>query len=172
MKRIASAVAALLLTLACVACDGPAPSEPEPQPAPQPSPPPSLPGAWHATHVRGRALPDVMYLFDPTTLNGQDVSAHFVVDSAKLTLDSIGGYQHRLWVTQWLGEPGGPPLYPTLRFFHGDFGEWSRAGTELSFESHWLQHHTMTGTFGTDGVLRMRHGFSHGDPRVEFVYGL
>ena len=168
MSKQIAVTAVLLLTLAGAGCDGGNPSEPEPRPTPQPT----LPGAWGATHVRGRALPDVMYLFDPTTVDGQDVSAHFIVDSAKLTLDSIGGYQHRLWVTQWLGEPGGPPLYPTLRFFHGDFGEWSRAGTELSFESHWLQNHRMTGTFGTDGVLRMRHGFSHGDPRVEFLYGL
>lgn len=135
------------------------------------APPPLLTAEWRATHVRGQPVPDAMYTWPVDSIGGEPVSVHWVVDSARIALHPTGRYVHRVWVTQWVGDPGGPPLHPTLRFYHGDFGEWNRSGTSLGFVSHWLQNHTMTGSFGTDGVLRMEHGFSHGDTAVDFRYG-
>lgn len=155
----------LLVMIASVACNGNGPAGPDPQPQPQP-----LEGDWAVTHVRGAVVPAPLYVFDPTVLDGREVSVHFVVDSARIVIEAGGRYEHRVWVTQWLGEVGGPPLEPTLRFFHGDFGEWIRDGTALEFESHWLMNHRMTGSYASDGVLHMRHGFSHGDPQVQFRY--
>ena len=163
-NRISIAGAMLLVGIAGAACDGGGATEPNPQPFP-------LGGAWAATHVLGLPMPGSMYVFDPDIVDGKAVSVHFVVDSSKLVIEPAGRYEHRVWVTQWLGDVGGPPVVPTLKFFHGDFGEWSRAGAQLSFESHWLMNHRMTGVLGTDGILHMQHGFSHGDPPVEFRYG-
>ncbi|HEX2168487.1 MAG TPA: hypothetical protein VHG09_14730 [Longimicrobiales bacterium] len=154
----------VLIGIVAAGCDGEAPAEPVPQPQP-------LEGSWEATSVRDGDVPGVLYVFDPTSVDGREVSAHFIVDSSRLVIERAGRYEHRVWVTQWLGDVGGPPVERTLRFFHGDFGEWSRDGAALRFESHWLMNHRMTGSFGTDGVLHMQHGFSHGDPPVAFRYG-
>jgi hypothetical protein len=134
-------------------------------------PGPYLSAAWAATHVNGQAMPGPLYLFDPDTLYGVPVSVHFIADSARLVILPNGRYRHSIWVSHWVGLPGGPPLERTLRLSHSDHGEWTRSGSGLEFESHYLQNHRMTGSFGEDGLLRMQHGFSHGDPPVPLVYG-
>jgi hypothetical protein len=127
-------------------------------------------GTWRAASVNGSAVPGRLYLFDPTELYGQEVSVHFIVDSAKIALHPTGRYTHQIWVGHWVGEVGGPPLARTLGLFHGDHGAWTRTGAVLEFESQWLQNHRMTGSYGSDGVLRMEHGFSHGDETAPFAY--
>lgn len=165
--RMKAAVA--VLVMAAAACDSTTPAEPHPQPGPEPQP---LAGSWSVTHVRGVAMPGaVLYVFDPATVNGRESSVHVLVDSSRLVITADGRYQHRTWATEWVGEVGGPPVAPWARWFHGDFGVWTRAGNALEFESGWLQNHTMTGTYADDGILRMQHGFSHGDTPVAFRYG-
>ena len=165
MSARIKAAAAMLLMIA--ACDSTTPAEPQPQPQPQP-----LTGSWSVTHVRGSAMPGaVLYVFDPATVNGREVSVHVLVDSSRLVIEAGGRYQHQTWATEWVGEVGGPPVTPSVRWFHGDFGQWTRTGSALEFESEWLQNHRMTGTYADDGILRMQHGFSHGDSAVAFQYG-
>src|SRR5690606_40889379 len=106
IARLGAAAAALFMIAA--ACDSRSPSEPQPQPQP-------LIGPWSVTHVRDAAMPGaVLYVFDPAIVDGADVSAHFVVDSAKLIITADGEYTHRIRVTQWLGAVGGPPVTPTM----------------------------------------------------------
>jgi hypothetical protein len=138
--------------------------------ATEPAPAPVVTASWHATHVHGLPLPDVLYLFDPDTLYGEPVSVHLIADSARLMIQPTGVYEHRVWVSHWVGAVGGPPLVRTAGFQHGDHGAWERTGAALSFESNYLQNHRMTGLIGADGVLRMQHGFSHGDPPAEVRY--
>jgi hypothetical protein len=165
MSRRIRVTAAMLGAIGALACEGTSPSEPAPHPRP-------LTGMWSVTHVGGAAMPNaVLYLFDPATLNGQEVSVHWVVDSSQIVFEAGGGYEHRTWVTEWVGDVGGPPLVPAGRLFHGDFGAWTRHGALLEFESGWLQNHRMTGAYADDGVLRMQHGFTHGDSAVAFRYG-
>jgi hypothetical protein len=134
-------------------------------------PPPATPaGAWRAVGVNGSAVPGRLYLFDPTELNGQPVSVHFIVDSAKVSLHPTGRYTHQIWVGHWVGVVGGPPLVRTLGLMHGDHGQWMRSGDAIEFESHWLQNHRMSGAYGSDGQLRLEHGFSHGDEAAPFIY--
>jgi hypothetical protein len=162
-------VIALLLTTAAAACEeGSGPSEP---PAPQPLPAPVVTGEWDVTHVRDMPLPAAVFVEDTTTLDGRLLSVHFVVDSARIRVDAGGRYVHRVWATEWHGDPWGPPRVRIFQWYHGDFGAWQRDGVNLSFESEWLMNHRMTGTFAADGVLRMEHGFSPGDAPVPFRYG-
>lgn len=133
---------------------------------------PALHGSWRASLVNDVAVPNAMYVWDPVTHGGEEVSVHLVVDSAVIVIDTLSNrYSHDIWVSEWIGQPGGPPLTLNARFHHGDIGELSRMGEDLEFESGWLQNHRMTGGFGADGVLRMQHGFTHGDSAVAFVYG-
>lgn len=133
-------------------------------------PAPAITGARRATHVGGQPLPARLYLIDLDTLYGQPVSVHMIVDSAFLAVHANGRYVHRVWVSEWIGQPGGPPTQLNARLSHNDHGEWLRGLAAVQFESAWLQNHRMTGTIGADGVLRMQHGFTHGDPPAEFRY--
>jgi hypothetical protein len=164
MTRRTSYTAAVLLLSALSACDSAGPADPEPLP-------PQLTAAWRAVDVLGAPVPSAMYVFDPVFLDGEEMSVHFVVDSAHLTISPTGRYDHHVWVTEWRGAVGGPPATVFARWHHGDFGAWEQSGTALSFESEWLMNHRMTGSFGQDGVLHMEHGFTHGDPPVALRYG-
>ena len=157
-------IAGSLLAALTGACDQPAPAEPD-------TPPPSLPGSWRGTHLRGTSLPAALHVFDPFIENGQPISVHWLVDSATIVMQPTGRYEHRIRVSEWGGAAGGPPEVLRLRLVHGDFGTWQRDGETIRFESEWLQNHRMTGSFGSDGVLNMQHGFGHGDPPVAFRYG-
>lgn len=155
--------AMILVAAAAAACDGTSPTE-------QP-PPEGVAAKWEATHVRGAALPDVLYRFDPDVVDGEIVSVHIILDSARLVIHDDGRYEHRIWASHWVGEPGGPPQERTLRFHHGDHGFWSDEDGALRFESNYLQNHRMTGALGASGALEMQHGFTHGDPPVSIRYG-
>ena len=163
MKTKLSTAATLLLAGAVWACGDSSPTDDSP-------PPPSAVAEWKATHVAGVAVPGLLYLFDPDSINGQPVSVHIILDSAKLVVRGDGRYEHRIWASHWVGEPGGPPLERTVRFFHGDHGSWGGTSDALEFESEWLQNHRMTGALTPD-ALEMSHGFSHGDPPVAVRYG-
>lgn len=115
-------------------------------------------------------MPDAIYLFDPTEIDGRLVSIHIVIDSAKLTIMPTGRYAHSTWVGEWEGEVGGPPQLLKYRTALHDHGSWQREGFDLTFDSAWLQNHRMHGTFGLDGVLRMLHGVTHEDRPAEFQY--
>jgi hypothetical protein len=136
----------------------------------RPRPAAALPAAWHAASVDGRALPGVLYHFPSETLNGVPLSVHIIADSARMDILPNGMYSHRVWVSEWHGEPNGPPRERRLHYLHGDHGQWTRTGSELQFESFWLQNHRMNGTVGSDGTVRVQHGFTPGDAIVPFVY--
>lgn len=155
--------AALVLSASAAACGE--------DPAQVPVPPSDVAATWQVTHVRDGAVPDVLYLFDPEVVDGRVVSVHFILDSAELLIRADGRYEHRVRVSEWVGQPGGPPEERAFGFYHGDHGYWTRSGNDLFFESDYLQNHRMTGTIAHDGVLHMMHGFSHGDPAVPLRYG-
>lgn len=133
-------------------------------------PPASPTGTWEASAVRDRPLPDAIYVFDPTEVDGQPVSVHFIVDSARLAVLANGRYVHRTWASEWIGAVGGPPTTLRIRYGYYDHGDWTRAGAELQFESTWLQNHRMNGELGGPTLLRMQQGLTHGDPPVSFRY--
>lgn len=162
MRRFLIAPALLTAGLG-LGCDDASPVQEGP-------PPVGIVAEWAATHVNGGAVPDVLYLFDPELLDGKLVSVHITLDSARLVIREDGRYEHRIWASHWVGEPGGPPLERTLRFVHGDHGFWTEVSDEFRFESDWLQNHRMTGALDASG-LAMRHGFTHGDPPVPVRYG-
>ena len=134
-------------------------------------PPPTPTGAWLADAVHGRPIPDAIYVFDPFEENGRTISVHLVVDSIRLALHPTGKYRHRIWYTEWEGNPGGSWHTLRSRFALIDFGVWARTGDALELDSEWLQNHRMTGTFtATTQSLAMQHGLTHGDPPVAFRY--
>jgi hypothetical protein len=135
------------------------------------SAPPLPSGGWTAARVRDRPMPDVLHRFDPDTVEGgRVVSIHLVVDSAKLELAPTGSYVHAIFASEWEGAPGGPPERRRFRHRYGDHGSWRREGAAIRLESGWLQNHRMEGALGADGVLRVRHGLTHGDEPAEFGY--
>jgi hypothetical protein len=167
MSRTQRGGLALLFALAAAACGDAAGGPVEPPP---PSPAPVLTGAWRAHTVHGQPVPDVIYRWDPVEMGGRVFSTHFVIDSVFIVISPDGKYQHALFATEWEGEAGGLPHTKKVVYRLYDHGEWERADGVLTFESGYLQNHRMTGTFGADGVLRMRHGLSHGDEPVDFTY--
>jgi hypothetical protein len=133
-------------------------------------PAPGLVAVWRATHVKGNALPAASYVFDPAPVDGGWASSHFIVDSARISIQPTGEYVHRIHASEWVGPVGGGPTQLRARYRLDDHGQWQRTGSSLSLESGYLQNHRMTGSF-TDGVLRLDHGLTHGDEAVEFRYG-
>jgi hypothetical protein len=133
-------------------------------------PPPATPaGVWSASALDDQPLPARSHLFDPYVEDGQEISVHFIVDSARFTLYVNGTYAHRIWATEWGGEAGGPPQVMRARWNLGDHGEWHRSGALMQLDSWYLQNHSMSGEFGAD-VLRMQHGLTHGDTPLPFRY--
>lgn len=133
-------------------------------------PAPGLVAVWRATHVKGNALPAASYVFDPVLLDGGWGSSHFIVDSARISIQPTGDYVHQVYASEWSGSVGGGPTQLRARYRHDDHGQWQRTGSSLSLESGYLQNHRMTGSF-TNGVLRLHHGLTHGDEAVDFRYG-
>jgi hypothetical protein len=127
-------------------------------------------GAWRAEAVGGRAIPAAVLVFDPTAVDGREVSTHFIADSAFIRLGPTGRYDHVVFYSEWEGEVGGPPVAKRIAWRHADHGTWSRTGDALRFDSGWLQNHFMTGTFGAGGTLRVQHGLAHGDEPADFRY--
>ncbi len=133
--------------------------------------PPAAPtGIWRGSSVHGRPLPDAIYVFDPTIVEGREVSVHLVVDSARFEVLANGRYVHRTWVSEWEGAVGGPPVALRGRYSSYDHGLWSRTGQALEFTSTWLQNHAMDGQLNAPGSLRVDHGLTHGDPPADFRY--
>lgn len=158
---------ALIVALVAAACGDAAGGLVEPPP---PSPAPVLAGDWRAHTVHGLPVPDVIYRWDPVEMDGRVFSTHFVLDSVFISISADGTYQHALFATEWEGDVGGPPHTKKIVYRLYDHGEWEATDGVLAFESGYLQNHRMTGSFGADGVLRMRHGLSHGDEPVDVTY--
>lgn len=133
-------------------------------------PAPGPVGAWSLSSIRDVPLPAAMYVFDDYMENGVQKSIHLIVDSASITLRANGTYRHRIDFTEWEGEPGGPPERVRFVWFANDYGSWVRQGTQLDFDSGWLQGLRMAGEFPVGGELRMWHGLSHGDEWVPVGY--
>lgn len=157
----------LLAAIAALAgCDG-APAEP---PLPSPPPPPAVPGRWLASTVRDARLPAAIYVFTDS-VDGRAVSAHFIVDSAVIELQSDGRYEHHIWYSEWHGAAGGPPVELRFRYHHGDFGEWLLDETTLRTTSGWFQNHRMAAELaGAGRELRFQHGLTPGDEVVPISY--
>jgi hypothetical protein len=141
----------------------------DPGTAPAPGPDAPLHGTWRALELDGQALPARMYHFDPELLHGVPVSVHLMLDSARLQLLPGGGYVHRVWMSEWHGEPDGPPKVRLLRHHHYDHGLWDVTGAAIHLESGWLQNHRIDGTAGA-AALHLKHGFSHGDEELPITY--
>jgi hypothetical protein len=135
-------------------------------------PAPGTVGTWRALSVRDVPVPATMYVFTGPVEGGREISAHFVLDSATLWLDPVGGYVHRVWYTEWEGEVGGPPHSIRLRYSHADFGTWTTDGDALRTTSAWFQNHRMTGSIAAPGqTLLLPHGLTPGDELVTVRYG-
>lgn len=156
----------LLSLVAVLACgDGAAgPVDPEPRP------PASPVGAWRATALRGVSLPAAIYVFDPDETYGYPASVHMVVDSATLELQADGRYLHRIWITEWEGNLGGPPHTVRWPWQLGDHGGWTRDGDSVHLDSWYLENLAMDGDLVAGAVLELRHGLTHGDPPAPFTY--
>ncbi|HSG48667.1 MAG TPA: hypothetical protein VLA43_12680 [Longimicrobiales bacterium] len=156
----------ILPLLAAAACGDGSREPVGPEPVPLPSPD----GTWVAQALRGAPLPAAIYVFDPDETYGYPASVHMVVDSAHLELQADGRYLHRIWVTEWEGDVGGPPHTVRYRWPLGDHGGWSRTDGSMRLESWYLQNLVMEGAYGAPGVLELRHGLTHGDPPAPFTY--
>ncbi|MCC7004232.1 MAG: hypothetical protein IT357_18910 [Gemmatimonadaceae bacterium] len=127
-------------------------------------------GTWHADAVAEAPMPSAIYVFDPVVLDGDTVSVHFIVDTARITLLPTGRYEHAIRYSEWIGPKSGGPTQRRFRWQWNDFGTWTRNGIQVAFESGYYQNHRMTAEFAGTGPLRVRHGLSHGDPPVGLRY--
>jgi len=125
-------------------------------------------GDWRADAVREQPVPQTMYVFTDS-IDGREITAHFVLDSARFGLYPTGSYVHVVWYSEWHETAGGPREL-RVRYYHGDFGMWTRTGQQLDTESGWIQNHRMTGNFSGNTVLRIQHGLSPGDELVSVRY--
>jgi len=136
----------------------------------QSAPPVAPVGTWRADAVADAPMPAAIYVFDPVELEGDTVSVHFIVDSARITLHPTGRYVHAIRYSEWIGPKSGAPTVRRFRWQWNDFGTWTQTGTQVTFESGFYQNQGMTGGVVGAGPLRIRHGLNHGDPPVELRY--
>ncbi|MBX3173700.1 MAG: hypothetical protein KF709_04775 [Gemmatimonadaceae bacterium] len=134
------------------------------------APPPTMFGEYRVATVNGHPLPSAMYVFPDVEVDGRRFSTHYLVDSARLALHPNGQYQQGIYYSEWEGEPNGPPTTLLYRAYTGDFGTWTRSGTQLAFESGYLQNHRFSGNSEGPTGLALLHGLSHGDPPVPVTY--
>jgi len=133
-------------------------------------PAPAIVGSYRIAEVRGIAVPAPIYVFNGFEDDGRIISVHLIVDSAFIELRHDGTYAHAIFHSEWEGPDGGAPTARRFRWTTFDFGGWAREGTQLRFESDWLQNHRFDGHVATGRVMELRHGISHGDEAVPVRY--
>ncbi len=134
--------------------------------------PPTEPvlGTFRVTTVRGMQVPAAMYVFNDYVEGNDTMSVHLIVDSTRLVLRGNRQYEHVIHYSEWVGPNRGAPERRRYSATRGDFGEWTRTGTLLQFESGWLQNHRFAGTVYNSTAMELLHGLSHGDDVVPVRY--
>jgi hypothetical protein len=133
-------------------------------------PPAPLTGTYRATAVRGVSLPAPIQVFHDHEEDGRLLSIHLIVDSVRLVLQGNHRYAQVLHYTEWEGPNRGAPTRVRFRWRLADFGQWTRTGSAVRFESGWLQHHRFAGLVEPAGALALEHGLSHGDEPAPVRY--
>lgn len=167
-----SALGALMLVAACGGTtdpSSPTPGTPTPG-GPNPGLPSTRTQVWRATDVAGTALPAAAYSFDnePVAPNRTVLQ----LDSARITVDAQGRYEHRVWYSEWRSaNPAlGLSYVRVIGLNHYDHGTMRVNGASVQLESGWIQNHRISGSQNGVGRLRLDHGLVPGDPLLNVGY--